>query len=78
MSMSWIIGFVVFAVGVVLLGFAYHSTNAPMEELSNKLTGRYSNRRCGISPEELPLSSGVACSPHSEAESDASVATQSS
>ena len=43
MSMNWIIGFVIFAVGVVLLGFAYHSTNAPMEELSNKITGRYSD-----------------------------------
>ena len=44
MSMSRIIGFVVLAIGVVLLGFAFQSTNAPMEELSNTLTGRYSNR----------------------------------
>ena len=44
MNMSWIIGLVVLAIGVVLLGFAFHSTNAPMEELSNTLTGRYSNR----------------------------------
>ena len=44
MNMSRIIGLVVLAIGVVLLGFAFHSTNAPMEELSNTLTGRYSNR----------------------------------
>lgn len=44
MYMSRIIGLVVLAIGVVLLGFAFHSTNAPMEELSNTLTGRYSNR----------------------------------
>lgn len=41
MNMSRIIGFVVFAVGVLLLGVAYNSMDAPMEELSNKLTGRY-------------------------------------
>lgn len=44
MNMSRIIGFVVLAIGVVLLGFAFHSTDAPMEELSNTLTGRYSDR----------------------------------
>lgn len=44
MNMSRIIGFVALAIGVVLLGFAFHSTNAPMEELSNTLTGHYSNR----------------------------------
>ena len=43
MASSRIIGAVVFAVGAVLLGFAYHSSNAPLEELSNTLTGRYSN-----------------------------------
>ncbi len=43
MGMNRIIGIVVFAVGAVLLGFAYNSTNAPLEELSNKLTGRYSD-----------------------------------
>ena len=44
MNMSRVIGLVVLAIGVVLLGFAFHSTNAPMEELSNTLTGRYSDR----------------------------------
>jgi drug/metabolite transporter (DMT)-like permease len=41
--MNRIIGLVVFAVGVVLLVFAYNSSNAPLEELSNTITGRYSD-----------------------------------
>ncbi len=43
MEMNRILGAVVFAIGVGLLGFAYNATNAPLEELSNTLTGRYSN-----------------------------------
>ena len=43
MQMNRIIGVVIFAVGVALLIFAYHSTNAPLEKLSNSLTGRYSD-----------------------------------
>jgi len=42
-KMNRIIGLVVFAVGVVLLVFAYDSSNAPLEELSNTITGRYSD-----------------------------------
>ena len=41
--MTRIIGIVVFAIGAVLLGFAYHATNAPLEKLSDTMTGRYSN-----------------------------------
>ena len=41
--MKRIVGVITFAIGVVLLGFAYHSTNAPLEKLSNTMTGRYSN-----------------------------------
>jgi drug/metabolite transporter (DMT)-like permease len=37
------LGVVVFAVGVVLLGFAYHASNAPLDRLSNTLTGRFTN-----------------------------------
>jgi drug/metabolite transporter (DMT)-like permease len=37
------LGIVVFAVGVVLLGFAYHASNAPLDRLSNTLTGRFTN-----------------------------------
>ena len=43
MEMKRIIGVVVFAIGVGLLFFAYHSTNAPLEKLSDTMTGRYSN-----------------------------------
>ena len=39
-----ILGIVIFAVGAILLGFAYHSSNAPLDKLSNALTGRYSDR----------------------------------
>lgn len=38
------LGVVVFAVGVVLLGFAYHASNAPLDQLSNALTGRFTNQ----------------------------------
>jgi len=41
--MTRIIGIVVFAIGAVLLGFAFHATNAPLEKLSDTMTGRYSN-----------------------------------
>ena len=43
MNMSRVIGAVIFVIGVVLLGFAFHATNAPLEKLSDTLTGRYSN-----------------------------------
>jgi drug/metabolite transporter (DMT)-like permease len=38
------LGVVVFAVGAVLLGFAYHASNAPLDQLSNTLTGRFTNQ----------------------------------
>lgn len=44
MEMNRILGAIVFAIGVVLLILAYNATNAPLEELSNTLTGRYSDR----------------------------------
>ena len=43
MSLNKIIGAVVFAVGVFLLVTAYNATQAPVEELSNTITGRYSD-----------------------------------
>lgn len=43
MSTGRLIGIVIFAVGVVLLYFAYQSSNAPLDEISNELTGRYSS-----------------------------------
>ena len=41
--MNRIIGAVIFAIGVALLIVAHDSSNAPLEKLSNTLTGRYSN-----------------------------------
>lgn len=38
------LGVVVFAIGVILLGFAYHASNAPLDQLSNALTGRFTNQ----------------------------------
>ena len=43
MSLNKIIGAVVFAVGVFLLVTAYNATQAPVEQLSNTITGRYSD-----------------------------------
>lgn len=43
MTMHRVTGGVVLAVGLLLLGFAYNATQAPVEELSNTITGRYSN-----------------------------------
>jgi drug/metabolite transporter (DMT)-like permease len=43
MKPNRIIGIVVLVVGLVLLGFAYQSTQAPMEQLSETITGRYTN-----------------------------------
>lgn len=43
MQTNRIIGAVAFAVGLALLAVAYHSTNAPLEKLSDTITGRYSN-----------------------------------
>ena len=44
MEKNQIIGFVVLLVGIVILGFAYHATNAPMEKLSDAVSGSYSNQ----------------------------------
>lgn len=41
MSQSNIIGIVAIAVGGVLLYFAWRSSNAPVEQMSEALTGRY-------------------------------------
>ncbi len=39
-----LLGMMIFAVGAILLGFAYHSSNAPVEQLSNTFTGHYTDR----------------------------------
>ena len=38
-----IVGVIVLAIGVVLLGFAWHASQAPLDQLSNALTGRFTN-----------------------------------
>lgn len=43
MQKNQILGLVVFAVGVAVLVAAYNSSNAPLEELSNELTGRFTD-----------------------------------
>ena len=37
------LGVAVLVLGVVLLGFAYHFSEAPVDQISNALTGRYSD-----------------------------------
>ena len=44
MRMTRIGGVALFAVGAVLLVFAYRSSNAPLEQISETMTGRYSNQ----------------------------------
>jgi LPXTG-motif cell wall-anchored protein len=44
MRMTQILGAVALVIGVVLLGFAYHASNAPMEQVSDALTGSYTNQ----------------------------------
>lgn len=43
MQRNQILGLVIFAVGVALLVAAYNASNAPLEELSNELTGRFTD-----------------------------------
>lgn len=44
MSMSRIAGIVSLVIGVVLLIFAYQASNTAVEEISNTLTGRYTDQ----------------------------------
>jgi hypothetical protein len=37
------LGIAVLVLGAVLLGFGYHFSEAPMDQLSNSLTGHYSD-----------------------------------
>lgn len=43
MTQSNILGLVVLAVGALLLFFAWRASNAPLEQMSEALTGRYSS-----------------------------------
>lgn len=44
MNINQILGVAALALGAVLLGFAYHSSNAPIDQLSNTLTGRFTDQ----------------------------------
>jgi LPXTG-motif cell wall-anchored protein len=39
-----IVGIVILVVGAILLGFAYHASNTPLDQLSNTLTGRFTDQ----------------------------------
>jgi len=41
MSQSGVLGAVALAIGAMLLFFAYRASNAPIEQISEALTGRY-------------------------------------
>jgi drug/metabolite transporter (DMT)-like permease len=42
--MSQILGAVLLAIGAVLLLFAYQASNAPLDQVVNAVTGRYSHQ----------------------------------
>ena len=44
MKASQMAGIVALVLGAVLLGFAYHSSNAPLDQISSTLTGHYTNQ----------------------------------
>lgn len=43
MPVTRILGIVLFVIGIALLGYAYHLSTAPVEQISETLTGRYSS-----------------------------------
>lgn len=43
MNSKFIFGITVIVVGLVLLGFAQHASEAPADQLSDMMTGRYSD-----------------------------------
>ena len=44
MPMNRVLGAALFAIGLVLLLFAYRASNAPLEQIADTLTGHYSNQ----------------------------------
>jgi drug/metabolite transporter (DMT)-like permease len=44
MNFAQIVGIVALVLGLVLLGFAYQSANAPLDQIASTLTGRYTNQ----------------------------------
>ncbi len=55
MPMRQIAGLALFAIGAVLLLFAYRAYNSPLEQISDTLTGRYSDQTMWY------MIAGVAC-----------------
>ena len=43
MKPNQVLGVVIFAVGIVLLYFAYNASNAPVDQISNAVTGRFTS-----------------------------------
>jgi drug/metabolite transporter (DMT)-like permease len=44
MRMTQILGAVALVIGLVLMGLAYHASNAPMDQVSNAITGRFTDQ----------------------------------
>ena len=44
MSANQVVGAVIFVVGAMLLVFGFNATEAPIDQISNALTGRYTDR----------------------------------
>jgi drug/metabolite transporter (DMT)-like permease len=44
MAKNQILGAVILVAGVIILGFAFNASDAPMERVSETLTGRYSDQ----------------------------------
>ena len=44
MRMTQILGAVALVIGVVLMGLAYHASNAPMDQVFNAITGRFTDQ----------------------------------
>ncbi len=44
MKRKRMVGAVIFALGAVVLAFAYHASNAPLDRSSNALTGRFADQ----------------------------------
>ncbi len=43
MNMTKAVGLAALAIGVVLLGFGFNAKDAPLDQLHNSLTGRYTD-----------------------------------
>jgi LPXTG-motif cell wall-anchored protein len=44
MRITQILGAVALVIGLVLIGVAYHASNAPMDQVSNAITGRFTDQ----------------------------------